>query len=75
MLSIVVAMVLILVVAGLVLTYAAYPHRGHHVPGATWLGTAMTRTVERAPVLPQEQGSRAEPQLEQGIEREHLLHR
>lgn len=51
MLFIVIAMLLILAVAGLVITYVAFPHRGHDVPNAGWLGAAMTRAVERAPVL------------------------
>ncbi|QYJ04564.1 hypothetical protein KUV85_02485 [Nocardioides panacisoli] len=59
MLTIIIAMVLILVVSGLVITYVAFPHRGQDVPRASWLGAAMTRTVARAPVLPaQDDGQR-----------------
>lgn len=39
-------MVLILVVAGAVVLYVAYPHRGEDVPGAPWLGDAMQRGVD-----------------------------
>jgi hypothetical protein len=39
-------MVLILVIAGAVVVYVAFPHRGEEVPGAPWLGDAMQRGVE-----------------------------
>jgi hypothetical protein len=39
-------MVLILVIAGAVVLYVAYPHRGEDVPGAPWLGDAMQRGVD-----------------------------
>jgi len=39
-------MVLILVIAGGVVVYVAYPHRGEDVPGAPWLGDAMQRGVD-----------------------------
>ena len=48
------AMLLILVVAGGVVLYVAYPHRGEDVPGAPWLGEAMKRGVEALPALPDE---------------------
>jgi hypothetical protein len=53
-LFIVVAMLIILVVAGLVLTYVAYPHRGEDVPRAPWVSDTMTRLARRAPVLSEE---------------------
>ena len=39
-------MVLILVIAGAVVVYVAFPHRGEDVPGAPWLGDAMQRGVD-----------------------------
>lgn len=39
-------MVLILVIAGAVVLYVAFPHRGEEVPGAPWLGEAMQRGVD-----------------------------
>lgn len=51
MLLITVAMLVILVLAALVLVYAAFPHRGETVPGAPWLGEAMERAAEAAPVV------------------------
>ena len=50
-LAIALAMLVILVLAGLVVTYAAYPHRGEEIPAAPWLGDAMTRAAEAAPTL------------------------
>ena len=51
MLFLVIAMVLSLAVAGLVLFYAAYPHRGEKPPGVPWLGEAMEKVTVAAPVL------------------------
>lgn len=51
MLPIVVVMMLILVLAGLVVLYVAYPHRGEQIPAAPWLGEAMTKAVEAAPLI------------------------
>lgn len=51
MLLITIAMLVIIVLAGLVLLYAAFPHRGETVPGAPWLGDAMERATEAAPVI------------------------
>jgi hypothetical protein len=39
-------MLAILVIAGAVVVYVAYPHRGEDVPGAPWLGDAMKRGVD-----------------------------
>ena len=54
MLVIALAMLVILVLAALVVTYAAYPHRGEEVPAAPWLGDALARAVEAAPTIPGE---------------------
>ena len=54
------AMLVVLVIAALVVVYVAYPHRGQEVPRASWLGEAMTRAVEAAPLLtPEEEHDRA----------------
>ena len=58
----VVAMLVILVLAGLVLAYVAYPHRGEEVPAAPWLGDVMKRSVEAAPTLDNTAGSEAGPE-------------
>ncbi len=44
-------MLLSLLVAGLVVLYVAYPHRGEDVPRAPWLGEALAKAADRAPVL------------------------
>lgn len=51
MLLIVIAMLVIVALAAMVLLYAAFPHRGETVPGVPWLGDAMERATEAAPVL------------------------
>ena len=51
MLFVVISMLVILVIAGLVVLYVAYPHRGEEVPAAPWLGAAMSRATDAAPVL------------------------
>jgi hypothetical protein len=50
-LTIGIAMLVILVVSGLVVTYVAFPHRGEEVPGAPWLGDAMSKANDRLPKL------------------------
>ena len=51
MLMLAIAMIVILVVAGLVVTYVAFPHRGENVPGASWLGSVMSKANDRLPKL------------------------
>jgi len=50
-LLIVVAMLLILVLAGGVVAYVAFPHRGEEMPAVPWVGDAMTRAVDSLPTL------------------------
>jgi uncharacterized membrane protein len=45
------AMLAILLLAFLVVVYVAYPHRGHEVPTAPWVGDLMRRGAERLPIL------------------------
>ncbi len=51
MLMIGLAMLAILVLAGLVVMYVAFPHRGEDVPGASWLGDAMSKANDKLPKL------------------------
>jgi hypothetical protein len=51
MLFLVVTMLVILVLAGLVVLYVAFPHRGEDVPYAGWLGRLLRKGVETAPTL------------------------
>ena len=48
MVFILVTMLVILVLAGLVLVYVAFPHRGEPMPTAPWLGEAMEKVVAKA---------------------------
>jgi len=50
-LLIAIVMAVIVVLAGLVVTYVAYPHRGERLPAAPWLGEAMSRAVHAAPTI------------------------
>jgi len=52
--AIVVVMVLILFLAGLVVAYVAYPHRGERMPATPWLGDAMAKAADAAPLLEEE---------------------
>lgn len=45
------AMLACLAVAGLVVAYVAYPHRGEQMPRTPWLGDALARTAAKAPTL------------------------
>jgi hypothetical protein len=55
MLMIVVAMLIILLLAGLVVVYAAYPARGEKPPYAPWLGEAMEKATDALPTLETEE--------------------
>jgi hypothetical protein len=59
-------MLVILILAALVVTYVAYPHRGEEVPAAPWLGDAMSRAAEAAPTLVTE-GDRGEAEQRPGL--------
>lgn len=58
MLPILIAMTVILILAALVLLYAAFPHRGEQVPAVPWLGEAMERATDALPVLTAEDEQR-----------------
>ena len=51
MLVVIIVMAVILLVAGLVVAFVAYPHRGEELPGVPWLGDAMSRAADAAPTL------------------------
>ena len=57
MLWIFLVMLVILALAGLVVTFVAFPHRGEEVPAAPWLGEAMTRAAEAMPTLENTEGT------------------
>jgi hypothetical protein len=51
MTPIVIAMLVIVLLAGAVVLYVAFPHRGEEMPHAPWVGDAMRKGVERLPTL------------------------
>jgi hypothetical protein len=51
LISIVVAMLVIMVLAGTVVLYVAFPHRGEEMPHAPWVGSAMRKGVKSLPTL------------------------
>lgn len=51
MLVVLLAMLLTLVLAGAVVVYVAFPHRGEAVPHTPWVGEAMRRGVAALPTL------------------------
>jgi hypothetical protein len=57
----VVAMLVILVLAGLVVFYVAFPHRGEDVPYLGWLGRLLRKGVDNVPTL---DNTSAEPEPE-----------
>jgi len=48
---IVISMVVIVGVAGLVVAFVAFPHRGEELPGVPWLGETMNRAAEAMPTI------------------------
>ncbi len=58
-LTILIAMLGIVVTAGLVLFYVAFPHRGETPTSGEWLGSAMTRAADRLPTLDETDGDAA----------------
>lgn len=54
MVAVVVVMVLILLVAGVVAAYVAYPHRGEEMPAVPWVGDAMAKAADAMPLLEEE---------------------
>ena len=51
MLWVLTAMVAILVLAGLVAAYVAFPRRGADTPAAPWVGEVLQRGVDALPTL------------------------
>jgi hypothetical protein len=52
--TIVIAMVVIVLLAGVFIAYVAFPHRGEDLPGAPWLGRLMRRGAEALPTVEDE---------------------
>jgi hypothetical protein len=47
MLTMFVTMLVIIVVAGLTVTFVAFPHRGRDIPRARWLSDIMSKAARR----------------------------
>ena len=50
MLFIAIALVVVLVIAGLITAYVAYPDRGEDIPYASWLSDAMVKARDKLSV-------------------------
>jgi heme/copper-type cytochrome/quinol oxidase subunit 2 len=50
-LSILLTMFVIVLMAGLIVLYVAYPHRGENMPHTPWVGEAMRKGVSMLPTL------------------------
>lgn len=55
MLFVACAVLLSLAISAVVVLYVAYPHRGEALPLAPWLGDAMAKAVDAAPVIEDEE--------------------
>lgn len=51
MTPVLVFMVVVVGVAALALAYAAWPHRGEPVPGASWINDMLDKAADAVPVL------------------------
>ena len=51
MIWIVLPMLAIMLIAGVVVLYVAFPHRGEDMPHTPWVGDAMRRGVQMLPTL------------------------
>jgi hypothetical protein len=70
MLVIALVMLVILVLAALVVTFVAFPHRGEELPAAPWLGEAMTRAADALPTIDNGEGAGSEQHLQRGADRQ-----
>ncbi len=70
MLVIALVMLVILVLAALVVTFVAFPHRGEDLPAAPWLGEAMTKAAGALPTIDNSDGASPEQHLQRGADRQ-----
>ena len=71
MLSIVLTMFVILAIAGVIVVYVAFPHRGEEVPHAPWVGEAMRTGVNSLPTLDNQRAREEEQESEQREQHQH----
>jgi len=67
------AMLGIVLLAGLVVVYVAYPYRGEDVPNAAWVGVAMRKGADRLPTL-DDRDPLDDQDTRSGRDRAHLHH-
>ena len=51
MTAVIISMLLVTLLAGAVVAYVAYPHRGEEMPYVPQVGEAMSKAVEALPTL------------------------
>jgi hypothetical protein len=61
-LSILLTMILILALAGVIVLYVAFPHRGEDVPHTPWVGEALRKGVNSLPTLDNQRAREREHQ-------------
>lgn len=72
---IVITMVVIVAVAGLVVAFVAFPHRGEEMPGTPWLGEAMDRASGAMPTLGEQERDELARPSDEASHREQDAHR
>jgi hypothetical protein len=58
MLPIMLAMLAIVLLAGIIVLYVAFPHRGERMPHVPWVGDALRKGVEKLPTLDNQERER-----------------
>ena len=56
MLTVAITMIVILLLAGAVVVYAAFPARGRKTPYVPWVGEAMAKAADALPTLDDDGG-------------------
>lgn len=72
MIPVVLAMLVIMLLAGVIVLYVAYPHRGEDVPHTPWVGAALRRGVDALPTLGNTEDDEADLALLEHHEHERL---
>jgi hypothetical protein len=67
MIWILLAMLVILLCAGVIVLYVAFPHRGEEMPHTPWVGRLMRRGVRKLPTI-QQQTAQEQAMQEQAVQ-------
>lgn len=62
MLSVLLTMFVILAIAGVIVVYVAFPHRGEEVPHTPWVGDVLRKGVDSLPTLDNQRSREREHQ-------------